>query len=440
MRLSIGIIWSYCRSMNKKMSQNQDIDKTILLMAQKAKKAARALIALSTETKNSLLRQMAEALEEKRPFIQKENQKDLAAGRKKGLSAAMLDRLELSDKVMASMISGLLEVAALPDPVGEILNLNKRPNGLMVGRMRIPLGVIGMIYESRPNVTVDAAALCLKSGNAIILRGGSEAIHSNLALAEVLQGVLAAGNIDPAAIQVVPITDRAAVTTLLAQEEFIDLIIPRGGEGLIRFVSETSRIPVLKHYKGVCHIFVDRSAELLKASPIIINSKTQRPGVCNALEGLLIHRDIAASYLPVIAKELNLAGVELRGCPESVALVPLIKPALASDWGTEFLDLILSVKVVGSLDEAMNHMAEYGSQHTEVIITEDYSNAQRFLAEVDASAVMVNASTRFNDGGQLGLGAEIGISTTKLHAYGPMGLEELTTKKFIIYGAGQVRS
>ena len=426
--------------MNKKMSQNQDIDKTILLMAQKAKKAARALIALSTETKNSLLRQMAEALEEKRPFIQKENQKDLAAGRKKGLSAAMLDRLELSDKVMASMISGLLEVAALPDPVGEILNLNKRPNGLMVGRMRIPLGVIGMIYESRPNVTVDAAALCLKSGNAIILRGGSEAIHSNLALAEVLQGVLAAGNIDPAAIQVVPITDRAAVTTLLAQEEFIDLIIPRGGEGLIRFVSETSRIPVLKHYKGVCHIFVDRSAELLKASPIIINSKTQRPGVCNALEGLLIHRDIAASYLPVIAKELNLAGVELRGCPESVALVPLIKPALASDWGTEFLDLILSVKVVGSLDEAMNHMAEYGSQHTEVIITEDYSNAQRFLAEVDASAVMVNASTRFNDGGQLGLGAEIGISTTKLHAYGPMGLEELTTKKFIIYGAGQVRS
>ncbi len=409
-------------------------------MAQKAKKAARSLISLSTETKNTLLRQMAEALEEKRPFIQQENQKDLAAGKQKGLSAAMLDRLELSDKVMASMIAGLREVVALPDPVGEILNLTKRPNGLMVGRMRIPLGVIGMIYESRPNVTVDAAALCLKAGNAIILRGGSEAIHSNLALAEVLQGVLAAHGIDPAAIQVVPITDRAAVTVLLAQEAFIDLIIPRGGEGLIRFVSETSRIPVLKHYKGVCHIFVDSTADLVKATPIIMNSKTQRPGVCNALEGLLIHRDIAASYLPVIAKELRAAGVELRGCPESVALDSTITPALPSDWGTEFLGLILCVKVVGSLDEAMTYMAEYGSQHTEVIITEDYSNAQRFLAEVDASAVMVNASTRFNDGGQLGLGAEIGISTTKLHAYGPMGLEELTSKKFIVYGAGQVRS
>lgn len=422
------------------MSQNKEIDESIQLMARKAKKAARTLISLSTETKNNLLRQMAEALEVKRPFIQQQNQKDLLAGQKKGLSAVMLDRLELSDKVMASMIGGLLEVAALPDPVGEVLNLSKRPNGLMVGRMRIPLGVIGMIYESRPNVTVDAAALCLKAGNAIILRGGSEAIHSNLALAEVLQGVLAARNIDPAAIQVVPVTDRAAVTTLLAQEKFIDLIIPRGGEGLIRFVSETSRIPVLKHYKGVCHIFVDSSADLLKATPVIMNSKTQRPGVCNALEGLLIHRDIAASYLPVIAEELRMAGVELRGCPESVALAATINSALPDDWGTEFLDLVLCVKVVGSLDEAMTYMAEYGSQHTEVIITEDYSNAQRFLAEVDASAVMVNASTRFNDGGQLGLGAEIGISTTKLHAYGPMGLSELTTKKFIIYGAGQVRS
>ena len=422
------------------MSQNQEIDTTIRLMAQRAKKAARSLLSLSTEAKNTLLLKMAEALEEKRLFIQEQNRKDLLAGRDKGLSAAMLDRLELSDKVMASMIGGLLEVAALPDPVGEVMNLSRRPNGLMVGRMRVPLGVIGMIYESRPNVTVDAAALCLKAGNAIILRGGSEAIHSNLALAEVLQGVLAARDIDPAAIQVVPVTDRAAVTTLLAQDEFIDLIIPRGGESLIRFVSETSRIPVLKHYKGVCHIFVDSSADPFKATPIIINSKTQRPGVCNALEGLLIHRDIAASYLPVIAEELRSAGVELRGCPESVALASTIKPALASDWGTEFLDLILCVKVVDSLDEAMNYMAEYGSQHTEVILTEDYSNAQRFLASVDASAVMVNASTRFNDGGQLGLGAEIGISTTKLHAYGPMGLAELTTRKFIIYGAGQVRS
>lgn len=427
------------------MASNQDknqpeLQAVISLMAQKAKQAARSLVSLSTETKNTLLLRMAEALEEKKEFIQTENRKDLEAGRQKGLSVAMLDRLELSDKVMASMISGLREVAALPDPVGEITNLVKRPNGLMVGRMRIPLGVIGMIYESRPNVTVDAAALCLKAGNAIILRGGSEAIHSNLALADVLQGTLADSGIDPAAIQVVPVTDRAAVTILLAQEEYIDLIIPRGGEGLIRFVSETSRIPVLKHYKGVCHIFVDRSADLNKATPVIMNSKTQRPGVCNALEGLLIHRDVAAGYLPVIAKELSDAGVELRGCPESVALVPVIKPALPTDWGTEFLDLILCVKVVGSMDEAMDYMAAHGSQHTEVIITEDYSNAQRFLASVDASAVMVNASTRFNDGGQLGLGAEIGISTTKLHAYGPMGLSELTTRKFIVYGAGQVRS
>lgn len=422
------------------MTQKQDIDTDIRVLAENAKKAARTLISLSTETKNRLLRRMAAALEEKQQFLQQENQKDLVAGQKKGLSAAMLDRLELSDKVMAGMISGLLEVASLPDPVGEILGLTKRPNGLMVGRMRVPLGVIGMIYESRPNVTVDAAALCLKAGNAIILRGGSEAIHSNLALAEVLQGVLAAQGLDPAAIQVVPTTDRAAVTALLAQEEFIDLIIPRGGEGLIRSVCELSRIPVLKHYKGVCHIFVDASADLAKATPIIMNSKTQRPGVCNALEGLLIHRDVAADYLPVIAEELGRAGVELRGCPESSTLAPSIRLAQATDWGTEFLDLILCVKIVGSLDEAMTYMAQYGSQHTEVIITEDYSHAQRFLAEVDASTVMVNASTRFNDGGQLGLGAEIGISTTKLHAYGPMGLEELTARKFIVYGAGQVRS
>lgn len=419
---------------------NQELHDSICLMARNAKMAARTLASLSTETKNNLLEQMAEALEDRKAFIQEENLKDLDAGRKKGLSSAMLDRLELSDKVMASMISGLREVAALPDPVGEITNLVKRPNGLMVGRMRIPLGVIGMIYESRPNVTVDAAALCLKAGNAIILRGGSEAIHSNLALAEVLQGVLAAGGLDPAVIQVVPVTDRSAVTILLAQEESIDLIIPRGGEGLIRFVSETSRIPVLKHYKGVCHIFVDKSADPVKATPVIMNSKTQRPGVCNALEGLLVHRDIAADYLPVIAKKLGDAGVELRGCPESVALVSTIKPALPTDWGTEFLDLILCVKIVASMDEAMAYMAAHGSQHTEVIITEDYSNAQRFLTAVDASAVMVNASTRFNDGGQLGLGAEIGISTTKLHAYGPMGLTELTTRKFIVYGAGQVRS
>ncbi len=412
----------------------------ILDMAKRARTAARTLVTLSTESKNKVLLHMATALDEQRAFIQEENKKDLVAGKEKGLSSAMLDRLELTDKVIESMRSGLAEVAALPDPVGAISQMLKRPNGLMVGKMRIPLGVIGMIYESRPNVTVDAAALCLKAGNAIILRGGSEAIHSNRALASVLQDALKSQGIATDAIQVIPVTDREAVTLMLSHEEYIDLIIPRGGESLIRFVSETSRIPVLKHYKGVCHIYVDADADLEKATPVIVNSKTQRPGVCNALEGLLIHRDIAEKYLPVVAAKLIENNVKLLGCQESVALVPDITPAMASDWGTEFLNLTLCVKVVGDMDEAFSYIDEYGSQHTEIILTENYSNAQRFMAEVDASAVMVNTSTRFNDGGELGLGAEIGISTTKLHAYGPMGLEELTTKKFIVYGNGQVRS
>jgi glutamate-5-semialdehyde dehydrogenase len=414
--------------------------KEIRDMAKRAKKAARSLITLSTEAKNNVLLDMAAVIDEQRAFIQEENKKDLVAGKEKGLSDAMLDRLELSDAVIESMKNGLAEVAALPDPVGEITKMVKRPNGLMVGRMRIPLGVIGMIYESRPNVTVDAAALCLKAGNAILLRGGSEAIHSNRALASVLQEALTRQGIASDAIQVIPVTDREAVTLMLNQEEYLDLIIPRGGENLIRFVSETSRIPVLKHYKGVCHIYVDCDADLDKATPVIINSKVQRPGVCNALEGLLIHKDIAKEYLPVLAAELKKNGVKLLGCQESVAIVSDMTPAMDSDWGTEFLDLRLCVKVVADMEEAFSYIDEYGSQHTEIILTENYSNAQRFIAEVDASAVMVNASTRFNDGGQLGLGTEIGISTTKLHAYGPMGLEELTTKKFIVYGQGQVRT
>ncbi len=417
-----------------------DLEKTITDMARRAKKAARSLVTLSTEAKNNVLLHMAAAIDEKREYIQAENKKDLTAGKEKGLSAAMLDRLELSDNVIESMMSGLHEVAALPDPVGEVEKMAKRPNGLLVGRMRVPLGVIGMIYESRPNVTVDAAALCLKAGNAILLRGGSEAIHSNRALAAVLQDALQSQGIAGDAIQVIPVTDREAVNIMLSQEEYLDLIIPRGGEGLIRFVSETSRIPVLKHYKGVCHIYVDKDADLAKATPVIINSKAQRPGVCNALEGVLVHKTIAENYLPVLAAELKENGVRLLGCQESVRIVPGISPASDSDWGTEFLDLILCIKVVSDMEEAFAYIDQYGSQHTETIITENYSNAQQFLAEVDASAVMVNASTRFNDGGQLGLGAEIGISTTKLHAYGPMGLEELTTRKFIIYGQGQVRS
>lgn len=417
-----------------------DLTEVIQDMARRSKKAARSMISLSTVAKNNALLHMADSIETKRAFIQSENQKDLKAGREKGLSAAMLDRLELSDAVIDSMMNGLREVAALADPVGEIENMMKRPNGLMVGRMRIPLGVIGMIYESRPNVTVDAAALCLKAGNAIILRGGSEAIHSNLALASVLQEALQSQGVAADAVQVIPVTDREAVNILLAQEEYIDLIIPRGGEGLIRFVSETSRIPVLKHYKGVCHIYVDSDADLNKATPIILNSKAQRPGVCNALEGVLIHKAIAGEYLPELAKALAEEDVTLLGCEKSVQIAPDITPAMDSDWGTEFLALRMCVKIVENMEEAFAYIDKYGSQHTENIITENYSNAQRFIAEVDASAVMVNASTRFNDGGELGLGAEIGISTTKLHAYGPMGLEELTTRKFVVYGQGQVRA
>jgi glutamate-5-semialdehyde dehydrogenase len=416
------------------------IHATIEAMAVAARKAARELTSLSTAGKNRLLTGMATALIDQKEFIRAENEKDLANGRQKGLSAAMLDRLELSDKVMGSMVAGLQEVAALPDPVGEIGEMARRPSGIVVGRMRIPLGVIGMIYESRPNVTVDAAALCLKAGNSILLRGGSEAINSNLALAKVLQGVLAAAKINPAALQVIPVTDREAVNVLLGLEEHIDLIIPRGGEGLIRFVAENSRIPVLKHYKGVCHVFVDASADFDMAVNITMNGKTQRPGVCNATETLLVHKDIAVDFLPLVGAKLMAAGVELRGCAATRAILPAVRAAEESDWPAEYLDLILAVKVVDDIDAAMDHIVRYGSQHTEAIVTGNYANAQRFLREVDASSVMVNASTRFSDGGQFGLGAEIGISTTKLHAYGPMGLKELTTQKFIVYGDGQVRS
>jgi len=418
----------------------REIETAVKEMARQARRASRRLTAVPTPVKDRILLATAEELLARRDFIAAQNELDLAAGRDKGLSTAMLDRLALTDKVIGSMVDGLREVAALHDPVGEVESMKRRPSGIVVGRMRVPLGVVGMIYESRPNVTIDAAALCLKAGNAVLLRGGSEAIHSNLALARILQDVLAAENIDPAAVQVIPVTDREAVNVMLAQEEYIDLIIPRGGEGLIRFVAENSRIPVLKHYKGVCHVFVDHDADIDMGVAIVMNGKTQRPGVCNALEGLLVHREIADEFLPAVTGALHKAGVELRGCPRSCSLVPGITPATETDWGTEFLDLILTVRVVDDMDEAIRYIEMYGSQHTEAIVTRSYSNAQRFLREVDASAVMVNASTRFNDGGQFGLGAEIGISTTKLHAYGPMGLEELTTRKFIVYGEGEVRS
>ncbi len=417
-----------------------DVKAVIEDMAGKARRAARKIAVLSTDVKNKVLLSTAEKLQSSKARLQEENRKDLENGRAKGLSSAFLDRLELSDKVIDSMVQGLKEMAALPDPVGEVTKMWKRPNNLLVGRVRIPLGVIGMIYESRPNVTIDAAALCLKAGNAVILKGGSDAIHSNLALARILQEALDENQVPKEAVQVIPTTDRSAVTELLSREEEIDLIIPRGGEGLIRFVVENSKIPVLKHYKGVCHCYVDKGCDEDMAIEVCFNSKVQRPGVCNAMEGMLVHEDVAPSFLPKMGERFKEAGVEIRGCKRTCELLPYAVPAKEEDWGTEFLDLILAVKVVSSMDEAMDYIDRYGSNHTEAIITRDYARAKRFLNEVDASLVLVNASTRFNDGGQLGLGAEIGISTSKLHAYGPMGLEELTTTKFIAFGDGQVRS
>ncbi len=411
----------------------------MVAMGQRARRASRALARLSSRVKDQALRAMAEGLEEAVAELQEANRRDLEAAERAGLSRAMIDRLTLSDRVIASMAQGLREVAAQPDPVGEVVRMWRRPNGLLVGKKRIPLGVIGIIYESRPNVTADAAGLCLKAGNAVILRGGKEAIHSNRAIAGVLSRAAARAGVPEGAVQVVEVTDRQAVLEMLRLEEYIDLIIPRGGEGLIRFVTENSRIPVIKHYKGVCHVFVDASADLDMAERIVLNAKCQRPGVCNALETLLVHRDAAGAFLPRVARALTEAGVEIRGCPLTRELVPGTKEATEADWHAEYLDLVLAVRVVESLDQAIEHIETYGSLHTEAIVTRDYANAQRFLDEVNSSVVAVNASTRFSDGQQLGLGAEIGISTTKLHSFGPMGVEDLTTTKFVIYGEGQVR-
>ncbi len=415
------------------------IKSDILKIAQDAKEASLKLAQLNSNTKNRALLKMADELIKQADTLKEANKKDLQFAKEKGISSAMIDRLTLSDKVIKVMADGLREVAALPDPVGEILKMWKRPNGLHVGRMRIPLGVIGIIYESRPNVTADAAGLCLKSGNAVILRGGSEAINSNLAIAGILRNSAASEGIPDTAIQVIPTTEREAILEMLRLEDYIDLIIPRGGEGLIRFVVENSLIPVIKHYKGVCHIFVDSTADLEMAYNICFNAKVQRPGVCNAMETLLVHKSVAKDFLPEMGKRYKDAGVELRGCKETIKLLPNAKPATEDDWYAEYLDMILAVKVVDGIDDAISHIAKYGSLHTESIITRDYNNAQRFLKEVNSSTVLVNASTRFSDGFQLGLGAEIGISTTKIHAFGPMGLEELTTTKFIIYGNGQIR-
>ncbi len=416
-----------------------DIDRTIRQMARDAKQAAGVMGCCATDQKNQALTNMAGLLEQQAETIIQENRKDLKRAGEAGLSSAMVDRLTVSAKTIAAMAGGLREVAAYPDPVGTMGETQVRPNGLRVSKMRIPLGVIGIIYESRPNVTIDAAGLCLKSGNAVILRGGSEALYSNRALAGIIGQALESAGLPAQAAQVVSTEDRAAITVLLAQDAFVDLIIPRGGEGLIRFVAENSRIPVLKHYKGVCHVFVDQMADLLMAEDICYNAKVQRPGVCNAMETLLVHEQVAQDFLPAMARRYDTADVQLRGCPKTCEILPDIPPATDADWPAEYLDLILSVKVVADMEDAMAHIARYGSNHTEAIVTSDYRRAHRFVRDVDASVVIVNASTRFNDGGQLGLGAEMGISTSKLHAFGPMGLQELTTQKFVVLGDGQVR-
>ncbi len=412
----------------------------ILAMGLQARAAAHLMGKGASASKNQVLERLAEALGQERSAIRAANERDVREAVAKGLPAAKVNRLELSDKVLGEMIDGVHQVAGLPDPVGEITRLRLRPNGLRVGRMRIPLGVIGIIYESRPNVTVDAAVLCIKAGNAVILRGGSEAFHSNQCLARLLRESLQAAALPENAVQLVATTDRNAVLDLLQLEEYVDVMIPRGGEELIRFVAEHARMPVLKHYKGVCHVYVDAQADLEMAERICLNSKVQRPGVCNAMETLLIHRDLAEPFLRQVAPALRSEGVELRGCERTRAILPDCQAATEEDWYAEYLDLILAVRVVDSMAQAIDHITRYGSAHTEAIVTENYQRAHGFLREVPSSLVLVNASTRFNDGHQLGLGAEIGISTSRLHAFGPMGVEELTTTKFIALGDGQVRT
>ncbi|MBF0426633.1 MAG: glutamate-5-semialdehyde dehydrogenase [Magnetococcales bacterium] len=419
-----------------------DITQRVEILCQQARQGARALARSSGAMRNQALTTMADTLLARSDDLQTHNQRDLANAEKNGLSAAMVDRLRLTEARIRDMADGLRQVVALPDPVGEITEMRTRPNGLRVGRMRMPLGVIGIIYESRPNVTADAAGLCIKSGNAIILRGGSEAFYSNQAIAACLGAGLAAAGLPEEAIRFIDTTDRAAVGALLRSDRYVDVIIPRGGKELISRIMAESHIPVIKHLDGICHVFVDRSADPVMAEAVVFNSKMQRTGVCNAAETLLIHQDIAASFLPMMAKRLVAAGCELRGCPETQRIlagsVP-VTPATAQDWDTEHLAAILSVRVVATMTAALEHIEAHASRHTEVILTRDHARAMRFLQEVDSSAVMVNASSRFNDGFQFGLGAEMGISTDKLHVRGPVGLEGLTSLKYIVLGDGQLR-
>jgi glutamate-5-semialdehyde dehydrogenase len=405
-----------------------------------AKKAARQVANLSGVQKNALLTDIAHSLLEQTPQILAANEIDLRDGKTNGLDSAMLDRLSLSPERIKDIAHAVLEIAAQTDPVGSISNIQRMPSGIQVGKMRIPLGVIAMIYESRPNVTIDAAALCLKAGNAVILRGGKEALHSNLALAESIKSALQKHGLDPAAVVVVPDTDRKVMNELMTLNQYVDLIIPRGGEGLIRFVSENSRIPVIQHFKGVCHLYVDDAADEDKALKLLENGKTQRTSACNSLETLLVHKDIAASYLPKAAELLAAHSVKVHACERSISYFEGASAATEDDWHAEYLAMEIAIRVVDDFEQAIEHIEDYGSGHTEVIATQNYSKAQSFIRRINSAVVMTNASSRFSDGGQLGLGAEIGISTSKLHAYGPMGAESLTTEKFIVMGEGEVRA
>ena len=417
----------------------KDINSQIVELVKKCRQASNAVAQLDSKAKNQALHAMADQLLKNEADIIKANSIDIEQAKENNLSQAMIDRLTLNHDRLSGMALALLEIATLEDPVGEISSIKTRPNGIQVGMMRIPLGVIAMIYESRPNVTSDAAALCLKAGNAVVLRGGSEAFHSNQAIAAALHIALQQEGIPPEAITLVPTSDRKAVSELLLQDDYIDLIIPRGGEGLIRFVSENSRIPVIKHYKGVCHLYVDKEANLEMAIDLLIDGKTSRPGVCNALETLLVHEDVAQQFLPMVSKAMKKRKVELRGCERTREIITDVLEATDEDYDAEYLALILAIKVVKNMEDTLDHLKRFSSDHTDVIVTNNLENSQRFLHKVNSAVVMVNASSRFSDGGELGLGAEIGISTTKLHAYGPMGVEALTTRKFIVLGQGQTR-
>jgi glutamate-5-semialdehyde dehydrogenase len=441
---SFPTLYTDCRKKNIEISPHakrkmMEIKQYMQTLGQQARQASRAMARATTGIKNQALLNIAAQIEASRETLKQANAKDMARGEANGLDAALLDRLELTDGAINTMLEGLKQVAGLPDPVGGITDLNYRPSGIQVGKMRVPLGVIGIIYESRPNVTIEAASLCLKSGNATILRGGSEAIESNQALAACIAKGLEEAGLPPEAVQVIETTDRAAVGEMITMPEYVDVIVPRGGKGLIERISRDAKVAVIKHLDGICHVYIDDQADFAKATNIAINSKTHRYGTCNTMETLLVHQDIAEQILPDLASAYTASGVELRGCEKTMAILPVAIAATAEDWDTEYLAPILAIKIVANLDEAIEHINAHGSHHTDTIVSENYTKSRRFLVEVDSSSVMINASTRFADGFEYGLGAEIGISTDKIHARGPVGLDGLTSQKYVVLGDGEIR-